>query len=69
MTGIAEVAQIVFVRKRLVEVQYLRTTITDEQRDEFGCLVEDTVRGIESAQFLPHVAFASRKIPAAAIHI
>jgi hypothetical protein len=54
MTGIAEVAQVVFVRKRLVEVQYLRTTITDEQRDEFGRLVEDTVRRIESAQFLPH---------------
>ena len=36
MTGISEVAQIVFVRKRLVEVQYLRTTITDEQREEFG---------------------------------
>jgi len=54
MTGIAEVAQVVFVRKRLVEVQYLRTTITDEQRQEFGQLVEDTVRRIESAQFLPH---------------
>jgi hypothetical protein len=54
ITGIAEVAQIVFVRKRLVEVQYLRTTITDEQRQEFGHLVDDTVRRIESAQFLPH---------------
>jgi hypothetical protein len=54
ITGIAEVAQIVFVRKRLVEVQYLRTTISDEQRQEFGYLVEDTVRRIESAQFLPH---------------
>ena len=54
MTGIAEVAQVVFVRKRLVEVQYLHTTITDEQRQEFGQLVEDTVRRIESAQFLPH---------------
>jgi hypothetical protein len=55
MTGIAEVAQIVFVRKRLVEVQYLRTTISDEQRQEFGHLVEDTVRSrIESAEFLPH---------------
>jgi hypothetical protein len=54
MTGIAEVAQVVFVRKRLVEVQYLRTTITDEQRQEFGQLVEDTVHRIESAQFLPH---------------
>ena len=47
MTGIAEVAQVVFVRKRLVEVQYLRTTITDEQREEFGRLVEDTIRRIE----------------------
>jgi len=54
ITGIAEVAQIVFVRKRLVEVQYLRTTISDEQRQEFGYLVEDTVRRIESAEFLPH---------------
>ena len=54
MTGIAEVAQVVFVRKSLVEVQYLRTTITDEQREEFGHLVEGTIRRIESAQFLPH---------------
>ncbi|HSZ01558.1 MAG TPA: PD-(D/E)XK nuclease family protein [Terriglobales bacterium] len=54
MTGISEVAQVVFVRKRLVEVQYLRTVITDEQRAEFGHLVEDTIRRVESAQFLPH---------------
>jgi hypothetical protein len=54
MTGIAEVAQVVFVRKSLVEVQYLRTTITDEQREEFGRLVEGTIRRIESADFLPH---------------
>jgi hypothetical protein len=53
-TGISDVAQVVFVRKRLVEIQYLRTTITDEQRDEFGQLVDDTIRRIESAQFLPH---------------
>jgi len=49
-----EVAQIVFVRKRLVEVQYLRATISDEQRQEFATLVEDTVRRIESGLFLPH---------------
>jgi hypothetical protein len=54
ITGIREVAQIVFVRKRLVEIQYLRTTITEEQRREFGHLVEDTIRRIESAEFLPH---------------
>lgn len=54
MTGIAEVAEVVFVRKRLVEVQYLRNTITDEQREEFGRLVENTIRRIESADFPPH---------------
>ena len=54
MTGISDVAQVVFVRKRLVEIQYFRTTITDEQREEFGRLVDDTIRRIESAQFLPH---------------
>jgi len=54
MTGISEVAQVAFVRKRLVEVQYLRTTSTDEQRGEFGRLVEDTIGRIESAQCMPH---------------
>ncbi len=54
MTGIDEVAQVVFVRKRMVEVQYLRATITDEQRQEFETLVDDTVRRIESGLFLPH---------------
>ena len=54
MTGIAEVGQVVFVPKSLVEVQYLRTIITDEQREEFGRLVESTVRRIESADFLAH---------------
>jgi hypothetical protein len=54
MTGIPNVAQIVFVRKRLVEIQYLRTTITEEQRQEFERLVEDTIGRIESAEFLPH---------------
>ena len=47
-------AQVVFVRKRLVEIQYLKTTITDEQRHEFSQLVHDTIGQIESAQFLPH---------------
>jgi hypothetical protein len=51
LTGISDVAQIVFVRKRLVEVQYLRTTITDEQRRDFGDLVRDTITRIEAAQF------------------
>ena len=54
ITGISDVAQVVFVRKRLVEIQYLRTTITDEQRREFSDLVHSTIRQIEAAQFLPH---------------
>jgi PD-(D/E)XK nuclease superfamily len=54
ITGISDVAQVVFIRKRLVEIQYFRTTITDEQRQEFGRLVDDTIGRIESAQFLPH---------------
>ena len=54
ITGIADVAQVVFVRKSLVEVQYLRTTITEYQRQEFGRLVEGTIRRIESADFPAH---------------
>jgi CRISPR/Cas system-associated exonuclease Cas4 (RecB family) len=54
ITGIADVAQVVFVRKRLVEIQYFRTAITDEQREEFGQLVNQTIQRIESAEFLPH---------------
>ena len=54
MTGIDAVAQVVFVRKRTVEVQYLRATINEEQRREFENLAEETIRGVESGLFLPH---------------
>jgi len=54
MTSIHEVAQIVFVRKRQVEVQYLRATISEGRRQEFATLVDDTVRRIESGLFLPN---------------
>jgi hypothetical protein len=54
MSGIAEVAEVIFVRKRLMEVQYLQTTITEEQRREFAALVENTVQQIESGYFLRH---------------
>ncbi len=54
ITGIPEVVQVVFARKRLVEVQYLHATISDEQRQEFATLVQNTVRQIESGLFLPH---------------
>ena len=46
ITGISEVALVVFVRKRLVEVPYLHTTITDEQRGEFGQIAADTIHRI-----------------------
>src|SRR5438552_8979736 len=54
ITGISEVAQVVFVRKRLVEVRYLRSTISEDQRQEFGHLVESTIRQIESGHFPAH---------------
>ena len=54
MTGIDAVAQVVFVRKRTVEVQYLRATISEEQRAEFQNVVEETIRGVEARSFLPH---------------
>ncbi len=54
MTGINDVAQVVFVRKRTVVVQYLRATITAAQHTEFEALVDDTVRRIQSGLFLPH---------------
>src|ERR1700693_3320847 len=54
MTGITDVAQVVFVRKRLVEIQYFRTVISDDQREEFGHLVQDSIQRIEAAEFLPH---------------
>jgi hypothetical protein len=54
MAGISEVALVVFVRKNAPEVQYLKTTIDEDQRREFGQLVETTVNQIEAGQFLPH---------------
>jgi hypothetical protein len=48
------VAQVVFVRKRLVEIQYFRTAITDEQNEEFAQLVNQTIQRTEAVEFLPH---------------
>ncbi len=54
LTGEPEVAFVVFVRKRMPEIQYLRSTISDDQRREFQELVQDTIAQIEAAQFLAH---------------
>ena len=53
VTGEANVAFVVFVRKRLPEIQYLRATISQERREQFGQLVEQTVRQVGAAQFAP----------------
>jgi hypothetical protein len=54
ISGIRDVALVVFVRKSIPEIQYLKTSITDEQRREYGHLVEATVAQIQSSQFPPH---------------
>ena len=54
ISGISDVALVVFIRKRVPEIQYLRTTLTDTQRQEFGQLVEQSIGQIEAGQFLPH---------------
>src|SRR2546429_3578590 len=36
ISGILEAALVVFVRKHAPEIQYLRATISEEQRQEFG---------------------------------
>jgi hypothetical protein len=54
ITGISEVALVVFVRKHQPEIQYLKTSISEGQRLEFGGLVAATINQIESAQFPSH---------------
>ena len=54
ITGISDVALVVFVRKHFPEIQYLKTTILEEQRLEFGRLLAATIDQIESAQFPSH---------------
>lgn len=52
--GIPEVAVVAFVRKHAPEIQYLKASISEEQRQEFGRLVEATVSQIEAGHFAPH---------------
>lgn len=54
MSGISDVALVVFVRKNVPEIQYLKTSIPEEQRQDFGRLVNSTISQIEAGQFLPH---------------
>jgi PD-(D/E)XK nuclease superfamily len=54
MSGIRDVALVVFVRKTFPEIQYLKTTITHEQCEEYGGLIARTVSQIEAGEFPPH---------------
>jgi PD-(D/E)XK nuclease superfamily len=54
ISGIPDVAVVVFVRKNQPEIQYLRATISGEQRREYGRLVETTISQIEAGQFVSH---------------
>jgi hypothetical protein len=54
ISGITEVAFVVFVRKNHPEIQYLRASISDERRKEFGALINSTILQIQSAQFVSH---------------
>jgi hypothetical protein len=45
---------VVFVRKHAPEIQYLQASISEEQHQEFGGLVETTVDQIEAAHFVSH---------------
>jgi hypothetical protein len=54
ISGISDVAFVVFVRKQQPEIQYLKASISEEQRREFGRLVETTVGQVETSQFPGH---------------
>jgi hypothetical protein len=54
LTDISEVAFAVFVRRSRPEIQYLRTSISEQQRREFGDLVATAIDQIQTAQFPSH---------------
>jgi hypothetical protein len=54
LSGISEAAVVAFVRKHTPEIQYLKASITEEQRREFADLVANTVGDIEEVRFPSH---------------
>ena len=65
ISGISDVALVVFVRKQIPEIQYLKASISEEQRREFGRLVETTIAQVETAQFPAHSGI---RLPAEGLH-
>src|SRR6202453_5157586 len=61
ISGICDVALVVFVRKQLPEIQYLKASISEEQRREFGRLVEATIGQVETGQFPTHSGIRSEE--------
>jgi len=51
ISGIPDVAFVVFVRKNLPEIQYLKSTISEELRQDFSRLIETTIGQVESGHF------------------
>jgi hypothetical protein len=54
MTGVRDVALVVFVRKSAPEIQYLSTSISDEQCQLYAQVVDRAISQIEAGEFLPH---------------
>ncbi len=54
ITELSDVAFVVFVRKHAPEIRYLKASISEEQRQEFGRLVETTINQIETGHFVSH---------------
>ena len=58
ISGIPDVAVVAFVRKQQPEIQYLRATISEDQRREYGRLVEATVAESKPVSSFPTAASA-----------
>jgi hypothetical protein len=54
MTGISDVAFVVFVRKHLPEIQYLKAMISEERRKDFGRLIDTTGGQLGAGAFPSH---------------
>jgi hypothetical protein len=54
MTGVRDVALVVFVRKSVPEIQYLSTSISDEQCQLYAQVVDRAISQIEAGEFPPH---------------
>lgn len=68
LSGIRNVALVVFLRKQVAEIQYLQATISERQIETWERLVEETVDRIEAGVFPAHsgIRFPSSPCPSCA---